>query len=79
MKEQSEILSSLASIYDAMTHAEQAINTELGDCTMNSFAPRNETYAGALCKFLGATKCNTEWVTIQVKCISRKDQVSART
>ena len=77
MKEQSEILSSLASIYDAMTDAEQAINTELGDCTMNSFAPRNETYAGALRKFLGATKCNTEWVTIQVKCISRKDQVSA--
>ena len=63
----------LATIYDHMAVAADDVWKSLGLCAAHPHKGRNDVYASALRDFLGGTTMNTEWCTIQVKCISRGD------
>jgi hypothetical protein len=63
-------------ICDSMQSAMDDIHTHLGLPLSFDDHNRNQEYAAHIRQALGASKTRMEWITIQVKCISRKDTTS---
>ena len=71
--ERKQIKRCLANVYDCMTTAMDCVQIYLDEPLLFNFKPRVDLYAKELRKFLGASKMRNEWITIQVKCLSRGD------
>jgi hypothetical protein len=73
-KECSQIKACLASVYDCIQVASDEIQKEISLEPLFNYQPRDKVYGSILRNFLGAKIMRNEWMTLQVKCISRGDR-----
>jgi hypothetical protein len=71
--ERNELLASLGSIQDGIQLTLDGIQNSLGLPLLFNFPPRVEAYASKLRRLFFARSFRSEWLTIQVKCLSRGD------
>ena len=72
-EEAKQIKASLASVFDCIQVASDAIQLSIGQQPLYNYPPRDDVCGSVLRRFLGAKVMRNEWITLQVKCISRRD------
>jgi hypothetical protein len=72
--EREQIKQSIATVYDCMAVATNAIQDEIGAGPMYAYKPRDNVYGSTLRNFLGANVMANEWCTLQAKCITNRER-----
>jgi hypothetical protein len=73
-EKRNRINASLACIYDCIQVASDNIQNSIGRPPLFNYKPRDGVYGSTLRNFLKAKVMRNEWITLQVKCLSRHDQ-----
>jgi hypothetical protein len=74
MEERNVLLASLGCIQDGIQDCLDDIQAHLGLPLLFNFQPRVDAYASHIRDKFYARRLRNEWLTIQVKCLSRKDE-----
>jgi hypothetical protein len=73
-EKRNRIKASLACIYDCIQVASDNIQNSIGRPPLFNYKPRDDVYGFTLQNFMGAKVMRNEWITLQVKCLSHRDQ-----
>jgi hypothetical protein len=78
-EERVQIKACFASVYDCIQVASDKTQKFNGRQPLFNYKPRDEVHGAALQDFFGAKVIKNEWCTVQVKCLSRRDQTASTT